>query len=76
MHSAELGASVAETFGKAVGPVHRQLCEQILVCSDYGLMLLQHRYLHYRNGTSTPLKFYQAKLRSRVISQVKLLEFV
>jgi len=24
--AAELGASVAETFAKALGPVHRQLC--------------------------------------------------
>jgi len=30
VNSAELGASIAEQFGKAVGPVHRQLCEQIL----------------------------------------------
>jgi hypothetical protein len=25
MHYAELGASIAEEFGKAIGPVHRQL---------------------------------------------------
>ena len=66
MNYAELGASTAEQFGKAIGPVHRQLGVYVRIREFLQFDgLIQRLYHPYRHGNLMPQKLLQVKLQSR-----------
>jgi len=73
--NAELGASVAEKFAKAFGPVHRQLCRRHrpLRISFIDYLISQHLCVTCQTGSLIVPAFLPVNLRANATSQGRLL---